>query len=158
MFKREVEEKILNRRGSIANIHSAYMEFHEGVSAHFDFYESILLNDDLPLNRTQSEFLAVETSKANECPYCIKHHKETLQQQELPLSELEQSLLHKLAVTLTKEPWKTPSLQKEFIANGFTLAKWQHAVMIVGYFNLANRMAFGMDLEIEADYYKSCKN
>ena len=47
-----------------------------------------MLTEDLPLNRTMCEFLAVETSEANQCSYCTNHHKVALDKH---FSEIEET-------------------------------------------------------------------
>jgi len=38
-----------------------------------------------------------------------------------------------------------------------TDAEFEHAVMVVSYFNLANRCAHAMGLELEANFEKTCR-
>lgn len=157
MNKEVIIEKIIQERGGLANIHRSYEDFPIGMEAHYDFYSKTMIAEEgLPLNREQREWLAVETSKANECPYCINHHQAALDnfQTDLPIEQKE--VFTKLARTLTLEPWKANLIQKEFLGLGLSKSQWQHAVMVVAYFNMANRIAFGMDLQLEDNFKSSC--
>lgn len=156
--KNRIFETIQNERGDVANIYRAFSNFPEGIQAHYDFYKNIVLAPDLPLPRSEREFLAVCTSQANQCPYCISHHGEALKNFEAPSkSESRFDLLKRLATVLTQEPWKAGSLRNAFLAGGFSDSQWEHAVMVVSYFNLANRCAHAMNVELEKDFEKSCE-
>jgi len=161
-----VFDRIRQERGAIAAIHSAFEAFPEGVAAHFDFYTKLMLADDLPLLRHEREWLAVETSDANQCPYCIRHHATALRKhipdafsedQGSPGGRRRRQLLSDLANVLTLTPWKASTLHSVFLEEGFSEREWQHAVMIVSYFNFANRCAHAMALELEKDFETTCE-
>jgi len=156
-------DKIKKTRGSVANIHLGFKDFPEGIHAHFDFYRDIMLEENLPLSREHREFLAVKTSRSNECPYCIEHHEAALRHHtsenlnDFNEKNSQRELLSLLASTLTKEPWKASNLKEKFLQGGFSDSQWQHAIMVVSYFNMANRFAFALNLELEEDFELSCK-
>ncbi len=158
MDKSTILDEIKSERGAVANIHSAFSEYPEGIKAHYDFYRAVVLGDG-PLPREEREWLATETSIANECPYCYRHHTSAFEKnggnQQFLSRRME--LLGQLATTLTKSYWKAKILKDDFVAEGFTESEWQHATMIVSYFNFANRCAHAMDLEIESNFEESCK-
>ncbi len=155
--RHEIFQVIDRERNGIASIHAAFQEFPEGVSAHYQLYKQIVLSDGLPLSRAEREFLAVKTSEANKCPYCIEHHKSALDKLGADsLPEGRADALRDLAEILTKEMWKASALKKSFISSGFSEAEWQHAVMIVAYFNFANRCAHAMGLELEENFQATC--
>jgi len=154
----EIFELIRDERGGVANIHRAFDQFPQGVSAHYFFYRQILLADNLPLDRKEREFLAVKTSEANQCPYCIGHHTAAFESIDTGSIRNQRLVaLEKLAYTLTREPWKSGLIKDLFLSSGFTSAQWQHAVMIVSYFNFANRCAHAMSLELEDNFKDSCR-
>jgi uncharacterized peroxidase-related enzyme len=161
MKTEDLLEKICEKRGSLAAIHFSFSEFPVAIEAHFEFYEKVLLQDGLPLSRVEREWLAVETSRANACPYCIGHHSQALdnhlKEDKSLLENQRRELFSNFAKTLTLEPWKASLFQKKFLDQGLTQAQWQHAVFVVGYFNMANRLAHAMDLELEPDFQTSCK-
>ncbi|PCJ17472.1 MAG: hypothetical protein COB02_13705 [Candidatus Cloacimonadota bacterium] len=151
--------RIKKERGGVANIHSAFSEFPIGVEAHYEFYHEILLREDLPLSRVDREFLAVSTSKANQCPYCVSHHNSALEShlKNDSISDDKQKLLGDFAACLTQEPWKAKLYYKKFVEFGFSKAQFQHATMVVSYFNFANRCVHALDLELEDSFQETCK-
>ena len=149
--------KLVEERGAVANIHKAFEDFSKGMIAHYDFYKIIMLKDPLPLSKPQREYLAVATSKANKCPYCISHHEAAYDFSNENISKLEKEIFVKLSKELSNSPWKSYLIKKEFKNNGFTNSQWQHAVMIVSYFNFVNRLALAMNLPLEDSFQNSCK-
>lgn len=150
-------ETIQRERNGVASIHSEFSKFPAGVAAHYEFYKRLVLDDGLPLTRVEREFLAFKTSEANECPYCIGHHRAAFDK--ISTTRIEQSRikpLEHLAYTLTKEAWKAHLLAPMFLEAGFSPAEWQHAVMIVSYFNFANRCAHAMNLQLEENFQTTC--
>lgn len=156
MNLKEVYSLIETERGGLAAIHTSFSAFPEGIMAHYQFYKSIMLEDGLPLDRADREHLAVEVSKANACPYCIAHHTEALKNTKTKVDAQRTKALSLLADTLTRTPWKSSVLHSEFIACGFTEAEWQHAIMVVSYFNFVNRCAHARNLEIESNFESTC--
>ena len=153
-----IVQKIAQERGSVAEIHNAFADYPAGMAAHYDFYKKLILEDG-PLPRTEREWLAMETSIANECPYCYRHHTSAFENNggEQKVITRRMELLSTLAASLSKAYWKAKLLKAEFTEEGFSEAEWQHAIMIVSYFNFANRVAHAMDLELESDFHKSCQ-
>ena len=115
-----------------------------------------MLNENLPLSRSYREFLAVCTSEINKCKYCVEHHREALNKHFDGEIDKFKTVLRDLAKVLTQEPWKSHLMQKKILALGFSESQWQHAVMIVSYFNMANRCAYAMDLKLESDLSQIC--
>lgn len=158
---KDILSKIAKERGGVANIHKSFEYFPEGMNAHYEFYKAIMLKENLPLNRLEREFLAVETSKHNECEYCIKHHEEALEQISIQkkfdlLDSTTKEIFSELALVLTKTPWKASLMQAKFKNKEISLEKYQHAVMIVSYFNFSNRCAFALDVKLEANFQSTC--
>ena len=154
----EIYEKIKSERGAVASIYTAFEDFPFGVRLHYYFYKGLMLTDQLPLSRHERELLAYEVSVANQCPYCIAHHKnafDNFNSHELEASKVE--VLKKLAWSLTKEPWRARLMQNDFLAAGYNRAQWQHAVMVASYFNFSNRCAHGMGIEVENNYEATCR-
>ncbi|MGE0632900.1 MAG: carboxymuconolactone decarboxylase family protein [Pseudobdellovibrionaceae bacterium] len=157
--KNDIFQVIQDERNGVASIHTAFQNFPEGVSAHYQLYKQILLADGLPLSRAERELLAVKTSEANKCPYCIGHHQSALNNQTPnSITQDRADALQNLAETLTLAMWKASALKESFLAVGFSEAEWQHAVMVVSYFNFVNRCAHAMDLELEENYQVTCGN
>ncbi|MGE0525600.1 MAG: carboxymuconolactone decarboxylase family protein [Bdellovibrionales bacterium] len=155
--KDEIFQTIHKERNGVASIHTAFKDFPEGVAAHYQLYKQIVLVDDLPLPRVEREFLAVKTSEANKCPYCVGHHQSALDNFATALINPNRAnTLQTLAETLTKTMWKASLLRTSFLESGFTEAEWQHAIMIVAYFNFANRCVHAMGLELEENFQATC--
>ncbi len=150
-------ELIRRERGEVSEIYRAFSDFPEGVRAHFEFYRTLMLREHLPLDRAEREWLAVETSRRNQCPYCIAHHEEALKNTaDGVVEKKKRKALSELAEILTQEPWKANWQMPKFLGAGFSPAQWQHAVMVVSYFNFANRCVHAMGLEIESSYEVTC--
>ncbi|WP_419168259.1 carboxymuconolactone decarboxylase family protein [Halobacteriovorax sp.] len=151
-------EKIKYERNGVANVHQAFSSFEIGVEAHYEFYKKIILADDLPLSRAEREVLAVETSRLNQCPYCIHHHQSALEKvietEKIGHSKL--NVLKSLATELTQTPWKSSCLKKTFFKVGFGEEEWLHALMIVSYFNFVNRCVHGAGVELEDEFLHLC--
>jgi AhpD family alkylhydroperoxidase len=150
-------QTIQRERGGVASIHSSFSEFPEGIEAHYQMYRALVLQDGLPLPRHEIELLATATSEANVCPYCITHHSEALKNLNATIPPAREALLRKLALILTTNPWKSSLLQDEFLSGGFTKAEWQHAVMVVSYFNFANRCVHALGLQVETNFAETCR-
>lgn len=154
----DIFETIRAERDGIAEIHSAFKSFPEGVSAHYQYYKQVILAPNLPLNRGDREYLAWKTSEANECPYCVGHHKAAFQASDgMSLDPAKIAVLNLLAQELTTSPWKASQVKSDFFKAGYSEAQWCHAVMVVSYFNFANRCAHAMELELENGFEATCK-
>lgn len=153
-----VFETIQRERNGVAAIHSAFGDFPAGVAAHYEFYKQLVLKDSLPLTRAEREFLAWKTSEANECPYCIGHHYAAFQgASSSSIEPAKANALERLALSLTKEMWKANALKPMFLDSGFSEPEWQHAIMVVAYFNFANRCAHAMNLQLEENFQSTCE-
>ena len=150
-------DKIRLKRNEVASIHREFSPFPEGIEAHFDFYEKVILAENLPLSRSEREYLAILSSEENSCQYCIEHHKEALIKYHLDLEEKRISFYKQLVAILSKEPWKGTVLKRRASEVGLSDAEYAHAVMVVGYFNMANRLVFGLDIQLEDDFKKTCQ-
>lgn len=157
----EILNVISVERGGVAEIHTAFKDFPQGLWAHYQFYKQIMLNEPLPLSRTEREYLAMEVSQANTCPYCIAHHteayKEAHQNSGAEIADIKKAALLEAAKTITLNPYAAANIEERFKRAGFSSAQWQHAVMVISYFNFANRCAHSMGLQIEANFADTCK-
>lgn len=155
---KDIFKKIKEERGGLAQIHSVFLDFPKAAEAHYDFYKSMLLDEDLPLTRLQREALAYFTSESNVCTYCVGHHKAAYAQQmkEGCLKDETVRLFAQLAEALSKGFTAVHQLETDFLNAGFTRAQWLHSVMVVSYFNMANRIAFATRIELEEGFEKTC--
>lgn len=153
----EIFKKIEKERGMVARIYSDFSLFPESVEAHYGLNKALMLSDSSPLPRHEREFLAYTTSDLNNCTYCARHHQKAYENVKDEINPDREQLLFKLAYDLTIKPNKSVDYLKElFQAQGFTDDQWQHAVNIVAYFNFTNRLAVGMNMELEEGFEKSC--
>ena len=115
-----------------------------------------MLDENLPLGRGEREYLAVLTSELNSCPYCIQHHKEAFLNHEGSIDAKKADFFKKVAKLITREPWKAGQLKKEAHLYNVSEAEYAHAVMVVSYFNMANRMVFAQNVQLEKNFKKTC--
>lgn len=153
----EILDVISSERGGVAEIHTSFKDFPQGLWAHYQFYKQIMLDEPLPLARIEREYLAMEVSQANTCPYCIAHHTAAYKNSRGEIPDMKKAALLEAAKTLTLKPYAAANLEGKFKKSGFTSAQWQHAVMVVSYFNFANRCAHAMGLQVEANFEETCK-
>lgn len=138
----------------VANIHSVFMPYPNGVLAHYRFYSRVVLSEG-PLPRIIRELIATEVSRTNRCDYCFHHHNEALSQNLFEeVLEDEKIYFKKFAEIISHHPRQAIQLKESFPykAEG----TWEHAVMIASYFNMANRMASAMEVEVEENFQISC--
>jgi len=151
----DIFDEIKSKRGGVASIHSVFKDYPQGVEAHFYFYEKILLGEG-PLSRADREFLAVCTSQANECPYCVAHHQDVLNNQ-ADIEPKRKEKLERFAKILTREPWKSQVEFLKLIHEGFSKPEAQHATMVVSYFNFVNRCVHALGLKLEDNFQDTCR-
>lgn len=152
----EILNIISAERGGVAEIHTAFKDFPQGLWAHYQFYKQIMLNEPLPLARIEREYLAMEVSQANTCPYCIAHHTEAYKNSGGAIEDEKKAALLEAAKTLTLKPYAAIATGEKFQRAGFTTAQWQHAVMVISYFNFANRCAHALGLQLEMNFKDTC--
>ena len=152
----KVYESIKNERGEIASIYKEFNAFPKGIAAHFKFYKDIMLSDNLPLPRSEREFLAFLSSESNSCLYCVSHHGEASKNYPISISKEKEEFYRGFSHTLTKEPWKGSQFKERGKKIGLSEAQYAHATMIVSYFNMANRMVFALDVSLEENFEDSC--
>lgn len=151
-------EEIRKERGGVANIYGNFDKVPEVTLAHFRLNKAMLLESDLPLTRVEREILAVETSRVNNCEYCLVHHEAALKNyfKTVTVSDEKYAILKRLAVELSLNPVKAKKVKSDFMKLGFNEAQWQHAVNIVSYFNYTNRLAHALDIQLEDGYEATC--
>lgn len=155
----ELFDEIRKARGGVANIYNDFREVSEITLAHFRLNKQMLLEETAPLSRIEREILAVETSRANKCEYCLFHHQEALNNhlKSNKISDEKYEVLKKLAEGLSLNPSKAYLLKGDFQKFGYSEAQWQHAVNIVSYFNYTNRLALAVEMKLEAGYENTCR-
>ncbi len=161
---RKIYEAAEKRTGEpTANVLKVHSLNPEILEAHMQLYETIMFKDGR-LSRKEREMIGVVVSAANECPYCVTHHAQslfavtsdkTLMRQvaadytTAALSEKEQALCA-YAEKLTKTAYKITETDIETL-RGFGLddAAILEANQITAYFNYVNRVVHGLGVELE---------
>ena len=133
---------------------------------HYDYYKHIMTGRS-GLSRMQREMIAVVVSAANDCEYCLRHHRENL----LELTGNE-SLCDKVANDhrnvdvgskdiammafadrLTRDPHQMRhSDVRELREEGFKDGEILDIVQVTAYFNFVNHMANGLGVELESRF------
>ena len=163
----EAFELVKGARGGVAHIWQAMGHHAPLIPAHLAIYQATMF-DEWALNRRQCELLATAASGVNECRYCAMHHGAPLEREgqspeevqalkinpmTAPLQNPGDSALRDLAVKLTATPAGDLSPEMSRLAElGFTEAQRAHAVMVVAYFNMMNRIANGLAVPLEPDF------
>lgn len=145
---------------NILKIHSLNPEL---LWKHYDYYK-VLMTGDSGLSRMQREMIAIVVSAANDCAYCLAHHRHNLHQ--LTKSD---SLCEKVATDyrsadvgekdiammtfadrLTRRPGEMRRGDVRKLRDaGFRDREILDIVQVTAYFNFVNRMASGLGVELE---------
>jgi len=159
---REIYNHLIATRGKLADVHMIQSLNPATVLSHMNLYKDIMFGHS-PLKRYQREMLSVVVSVANQCEYCIKHHKEALvhywksesrvesliQQREDPQLSDEDKALCIYAREMTMQPELSSSHKTDALRNaGFSDRAILDATLVVSYFNFVNRIVLALGLEI----------
>ncbi|MCI0750339.1 MAG: peroxidase-related enzyme [Flammeovirgaceae bacterium] len=74
---RGIYDHLVATRGKLADVHKIQSLNPPSVLSHMNLYKDIMFGQS-PLKRYQREMIAVVVSDANQCEYCMKHHREAL--------------------------------------------------------------------------------
>ncbi len=150
--------------GRVAGLWRAGALDPRGLEKTFELYRA-LMADPAPLSRAQAEAIAVVVSATNGCGYCVAHHGPKLaaalgdeglaravaldyRAANLPARD---RVLLDHAVALTCEPEERTAADVERLREyGFGDAEILKATEIAAYYNLSNRLASGLGVELEA--------
>jgi uncharacterized peroxidase-related enzyme len=152
-----------NSRGMVSNLWQSCGHDARGLEALHALYRA-LMDDPAPLTRTQAELIAVVVSATNGCAYCVAHHGPKLvaalgdeslaravahDYREANLPARDRVLLD-CAVALTCEPAERKLEDIERLREyGFDDAAIVKATAIASYYNLTNRVACALGVELE---------
>ena len=169
---REIYDHLIKTRGKLAEVHKMQSLNPETIMAHMELYMKVMFGRS-PLRRYQREMMAVVVSRANDCPYCIRHHADALQffwkdeekverfsrdYRQVELSEADR-LLCEYAENLTREP-NFPGKEELFgklKTHGITDRAILDGSLVISYFNFVNRMVLGLGVELEVEGGKGYK-
>ena len=164
---KEIYDELITKRGKLADVHKIQSLNPKTIVSHMQLYMDIMFGQS-PLKRYQREMIAVVVSSANQCEYCIQHHKEALMhywkdEQKVKLliesiDEAEISTQDKTLCTYAKNITLTPASDKTQIDalknQGLTEREILDATLVIAYFNFVNRIVLGLGLEITTEEIK----
>jgi len=160
-----VYEHIRSRssRGSVSNLWQAQSLDPNGLEAAYGLYEK-LMGNPAPLTAAQAEMLALVVSATNGCTYCVAHHGPKLAKalddaalahaiamdyRESDINARDRVLLD-YAIALTCEPSERKLEDVERVREyGLDDAMIVRATEIVAYYNMINRVASSLGVELE---------
>jgi uncharacterized peroxidase-related enzyme len=165
---RQVYDNLIAARGKLAEVHKIQSLNPKALLAHMEFYKAVMFTRSA-LKRYQREMIAVIVSAANQCTYCIEHHKEALLFYWKDVERLEKLLfdrgnaglsetdigLCRYAEALTLNP---ADISEEEIENLRSLGLADTAILdatqVVAYFNFVNRMVLALGVEFTEEETK----
>jgi uncharacterized peroxidase-related enzyme len=130
---------------------------------HYDYYKHIMTGPS-GLSRMQREMIAVVVSAANNCEYCLTHHRESLYQltksdslcdtivNDYGSADVGEKDIAMMAFCdrLTRDPGGTRKKDVGALRDvGFRDAEIHDIVQVTAYFNFVSRMASGLGVELE---------
>jgi len=159
-----VKEKI----GFVPNVLNAFSKFPKQFEGFTKLYNSLMLGES-GLSKLEREMIAVTVSAENQCFYCLVAHgaavrelSEDPQLGERLASNFESANLskkHKVMLrfvrTLTKNPSTINENDRQTLTNeGFNDRDIWDISLIVGFFNMTNRLAIASEMEPNDIYHK----
>ena len=159
-----VKEKI----GFVPNVLNAFSQFPKQFEGFTKLYNSLMLGES-GLSKLEREMIAVTVSAENQCFYCLVAHgaavrelSEDPQLGERLASNFESANLskkHKAMLrfvrTLTKNPSAINDNDRQILTNeGFNDRDIWDISLIVGFFNMTNRLAIASEMEPNDIYHK----
>ncbi len=165
---RQAYDAIIGSRGKLAEVHKIQGLNPAALLAHMELYKTIMFGRS-PLKRYQREMIAVIVSAANQCQYCIEHHKEALlfywkdqaraerlleSPNSADLDEKDVALCD-FANSLTLSPDNHSSEQVEYLRiKGLTDREILDATQVIAYFNFVNRMVLALGVSFNESEMK----
>lgn len=154
-------ERLRAERGRVSNILKVHSLRPAALEHHLDLYMGLLFGPG-GLSRKQREMIAVVVSRANECEYCVSHHREALARYERDAEKLDalcsdyrqaslddaNRRLLDYAHALTIAPASVTEAAVQALRDaGFSDEDILLANLVVSYFNFVNRIALGLGVE-----------
>ncbi len=159
-----VKEKI----GFVPNVLNAFANFPKQFEGFTKLYNSIMLGES-GLSKLEREMIAVTVSSENQCFYCLVAHGATVRElskdpqlgerlasnfESANLSKKHRSMLD-FARKLTRNPSIINKDEREILTNeGFNDRDIWDISLIVGFFNMTNRLAIASEMEPNDIYHK----
>jgi uncharacterized peroxidase-related enzyme len=154
---RAVYDRVASSRGKVANILKVHSLRPKTLQAHHDLYRELLFART-DLSRAERELIAVVVSDANDCAYCVEHHRAALNaywdndridavlqgEDKDVLSEREQALAAYARALTTAPSAVTEDDVAALRDKGLSDTAILDTAMVTSYFNFVNRMALGL--------------
>jgi len=159
---REIYNHIIATRGKLADVHTIQSLNPSTILSHMNLYKDIMFGQS-PLKRYHREMLAVVVSVANQCDYCMMHHKEALlhywksnERIDRLMQNVESADLspkEQLLCTFARDLTISPEASKEESIAILRQAGWDDrsildATLVIAYFNFVNRIVLSLGLDI----------
>ncbi|GAB4150835.1 MAG: peroxidase-related enzyme [Planctomycetota bacterium] len=166
----ELYSRIASERSDVANILAIQGVNPKVLARHFDLYVATVFGKS-PLSRAEREIIALVVSVANNCFYCKSHHAEALHQlgfdkamlKAIKVSRKKADLSPKLKAIcdfsekLTLRPRSVVKADIDKLrAVGLDDRAIHDVVATTAYFNMANRIAMGLGVELEENFEQTC--
>ncbi len=163
-YLKVVKEKI----GFVPNVLNAFSKFPKQFEGFTKLYNSLMLGES-DLSKLEREMIAVTVSSENQCFYCLVAHgsavrelSEDPQLGERLASNFEAANLSKKHKTmlrfvrnLTRNPSSINEKDRQTLRNeGFNDREIWDISLIVGFFNMTNRIAIASEMEPNDIYHK----
>ena len=164
-------ERLRAERGRVSNILKVHSLRPQALAHHLDLYMGLLFGPG-KLSRAQREMIAVVVSAANDCAYCVSHHREALSRylrdtaqldtvcadhRDAGLPDATVALLDYAKKLTTAQATITKADIDGLRSAGFADEDILHANLIAAYFNFVNRIALGLGVEHNADEIQGYK-
>ncbi len=159
-----VKEKI----GFVPNVLNAFSKFPKQFEGFTKLYNSVMLGDS-GLSKLEREMIAVTVSSENQCFYCLVAHGAAVRElsddpqlgerlasnfESANLSKKHKAML-RFVRALTKNPSTINENDRQILTHeGFNDRDIWDISLIVGFFNMTNRLAIASEMEPNDIYHK----
>ncbi len=161
-------EKCDEKLGFVPNVLRAYAFNEEKLKPFMAMYDDLMLGES-DLSKLEREMIAVAVSAVNRCFYCLTAHGNAVRRlskdpklgelmvMNYRIAELEsaQRAMLDFAVKLTERPHEVMEADREALRqHGFSDAAIWDICAVVGFFNMSNRVASGVDMQPNEVYHE----
>lgn len=161
---------LIEKRGKVANILKVHSLNPGALATHADLYMHLLFGKS-GLSRGEREAIAVTTSAANRCDYCVNHHAEALRRYEKDAALIERIMegdhadlpvrlaaLLDHAARLTSAPHTLDEKQLDRLRDaGLSDDEILDTTLVTAYFNFVNRIALGLGVRFDEQEVRGYK-
>lgn len=159
--------KCVEKLGMVPNVLRAYALRPAKLRSFIAGYNELMLGDS-GLSKLEREMIAVVVSSANRCYYCLVAHGQAVRRlaDDPQLGEMlvmnyrvadlpaRQRAMLDFAWTLTVAPWTVGQAERDTLrGHGFGEEDIFDICDVVGFFNMSNRVATGVDMMPNPEYH-----